>query len=97
MSKLGGSIMMFLIDCNGECACAECMIEEGQLSELKELESDTKLFPEFYKLGGFSTGYIWRVRQRVDTGHREIMGVGSEYISEQIVDLLNNGTIKVEE
>lgn len=77
--------MIFLIDCNGECACDECMIEE---------ESEVKTFPEFYANRGV-------VYQRVNNDNNEFLSVcirkqGDRLeIAEQIADLLNNVNIKI--
>lgn len=86
--------MIFLIDCNGECACDKCMIDEPNL---KGSKTSVKTFPEFYYsmrgIFGYSTIY-----QRQDNGNKELINkIYNEDLAKQIVDLLNDGTIKLRE
>ena len=89
----------FLIDCNGECACEERMIEEEVLEELKELKSEVKTFPEYYyKTNSDLLGEKINIRKRIEKGSNIIIrDVSTENLAEQIVKLLNNGSIKVED
>lgn len=86
---------IFLIDCKGECACDEGMIDNDELEELKELELEVKTFPEFYK----NDNTIYQ-RTENHSGYK-ILGINRanvdnyEEVLNNIVDLLNNGTITI--
>ncbi|MEA4956922.1 hypothetical protein SDC9_07466 [bioreactor metagenome] len=86
-----------VFDGNGECET--CMIEEDVLEELKELESEVKTFPEYYyKTDIDLLGEKINIRKRIEKGSNIIIrDVSTENLAEQIVDLLNNGSIKVED
>ncbi|MBF4468834.1 MAG: hypothetical protein ISP01_05450 [Methanobrevibacter arboriphilus] len=87
---------IFLIDCNGECACDEC-IHKDKESETIENETGVKMFPEFYTNG--NTIYQ---REKNHEGYA-ILGINKNNVNnhdevlENICDLLNNRTLKIEE
>lgn len=87
--------MIFLIDCNGECACDKCMIDKANLEDSK---TNVKTFPEFYLN---NERFIY---QRFESSEDKILIVlkdtnieNCKEVGIQLVNLLNNGTIKIEE